>query len=113
MFTNGASQITQDDYVINYICSEIKTAKDKWSGANYMRWCNKDFDALYDQYAKELDLNKRYELLAKMNDMIVSDVVEIPLVSRTQPSDGISKALKGVIPTAWDSVLWNIADWSK
>lgn len=113
MYTNGASQITQDDYMVNYICSEIKTAKDKWSGANYMRWCNKDFDALYDQYTKELDLNKRYELLTKMNDMIVSDVVEIPLVNRTQPSDGISKTLKGVIPTAWDSVLWNIADWTK
>ena len=48
-----------------------------------------------------------------MNDILVSQVVVIPLVARTQPTDGISKQIKGDIPNPWDSVLWNIADWTK
>lgn len=113
MFTNGASTILQDDYVVNWISDEIKTKKDNWSGNNYERWSNKDYDALYNQFLKELDETKRNDLIVKMNDLLVSDVVVIPLVARTQPTDGRSKALKGVIPNAWDSVLWNIADWQK
>jgi peptide/nickel transport system substrate-binding protein len=113
MFTNGASQITQDDYALNWICSEIKTKAAGWSGNNYERWCSKDYDALYNQFVKELDEAKRNDLLIKMNDLLVQDVVVIPLVARTQPTDGRSKALKNIIPTAWDSVLWNIADWAK
>jgi peptide/nickel transport system substrate-binding protein len=113
MFTNGASQIDQSDYVEGWICDEIKTAKDKWSGSNYERYCSKDYDALYTQYTKELDPAKQNDLIVKMNDLLVQDVVVIPLVARTQPTDARAKTLKGVVPTAWDSVLWNVADWSK
>ena len=45
--------------------------------------------------------------------MLVSQVVVIPLVARTQPTDGINKAIQGDIPNPWDDVLWNIADWYK
>jgi hypothetical protein len=48
----------------------------------------------------------------KANDLMVSQVVVIPLVARSQPSpDGISKSIQGDIPNPWDSVLWNVADW--
>jgi hypothetical protein len=40
-------------------------------------------------------------------------VVVIPMVARTQPTDGKSKALQGNKANPWDSVLWNIADWTK
>ena len=113
MFTNGASSITQDDYVISWLTKEISQKSNNWSGNNYERVSNKDYDAAYEQFTKELDESKRNDLLIKMNDILVQDVVIIPLVARTQPTDGRAKSLKGVIPTAWDSVLWNIADWSK
>jgi hypothetical protein len=34
-------------------------------------------------------------------------------VSRTQVTSGVSKALKGVVPTGWDSEMYQIADWTK
>ncbi|MCA1554635.1 MAG: peptide ABC transporter substrate-binding protein, partial [Chloroflexi bacterium] len=85
----------------------------KWSGANNERFCSKDFDNLYTQLTKETDAAKRNALIIQMNDLLVNDVVIIPLVNRTQPTDGASKALKGITPNPWDSVLWNVADWSK
>jgi peptide/nickel transport system substrate-binding protein len=48
-----------------------------------------------------------------MNDLLVSDVAVIPLVARSQPTDGKSKQLRGVNPTPWDSALWNIAEWTR
>lgn len=113
MFTNGPDGPDNlVNYMSNWICSEVRTKPEKWGGANYERHCNKDFDALYQQAVKETDPAKRADLVIKMNDMLVNDVVIIPLVARTQPTDGISKSLKGVVGNPWDSVLWNIADWS-
>lgn len=113
MYTNGASSTGQEDYLVNYTCAEIKTRAAGWTGNNNNRWCSKDFDALYAQLKTETDQAKRDALIIKMNDMLVADIVEIPLVARTQPSDGYSKTLKGIIPNPWDSVLWQIADWTK
>jgi len=45
-----------------------------------------------------------------MNYPVVNNVVEIPLVHRKGVS-GASRALKDIKPTAWDSELWDIADW--
>src|SRR5205814_1454138 len=83
-FTNGASSITQDDYVISWLCKEISQKSNNWSGNNYERVCNKDYDAAYDSFTKELDDSKRNDLLIKMNDILVQDVVIIPLVALNQ-----------------------------
>ena len=50
--------------------------------------------------------------MIKLNDMLVSDVVIVPLVARILV-DGASKQLQGVKNSPWDSSLWNIADWTK
>src|SRR2546425_12109640 len=72
-----------------------------------------DYDAIYNQLRTETDEAKRRDLIIKANDLLVSQVVVIPMVARTQPTDGISKAIQGDVPNPWDSVLWNVADWVK
>jgi peptide/nickel transport system substrate-binding protein len=59
----------------------------------------------------ETDPAKRNALMIKANDLFISQVVTIPLVGRTQRTDGMSKHIQGDKPNPWDSVLWNIADW--
>jgi peptide/nickel transport system substrate-binding protein len=46
-----------------------------------------------------------------MNDLVVNQVVEIPLVLRNGVS-GVSKKLKNLNISPWVSNLWNIANWS-
>ncbi len=41
-----------------------------------------------------------------MNDLLVKDVVVIPLVA----TSGAAKALKGIVADTWDLETWNIAD---
>lgn len=49
------------------------------------RYSNPKMDDLYKQSAVELDEKKRTDLFIQMNDLAVSDVVEIALVYRTGP----------------------------
>jgi len=113
MFTNGASLPAQTNYVDLWTSDQIASRANQWPGNNYHRWSNSDYDAIYNQLKTETDPAKRRDLIIKANDLLVSQVVVIPLVARTQPTDGISKAIQGEIPNPWDSVLWNIADWYK
>jgi peptide/nickel transport system substrate-binding protein len=112
MFTNGPASPDMTAYVEGWTCAEIKTKDDKWSGANYERACNPAYDALYAQMTKETDPAKRNALAIQMQDILVNDVVVIPLVARKGVS-GYAKGLKGVNPSTWDSEMYNVADWSK
>jgi peptide/nickel transport system substrate-binding protein len=113
MFTNNPSSPDYTQYVALWTTDQIVSKANQWHGNNYGRWSNPEYDALYNQLKTETDAAKRRDLIIKANDMLVSNVVIIPLVARTQPTDGVSKAISGNIPNAWDSVLWNIADWVK
>ena len=113
MYTSGAATPDQTQYVGQWSTSQIAQKSNQWHGQNYHRWSNSDYDAIYNQLLTETDPAKRRDLIIKANDLLVSQVVVIPLVARTQPTDAISKAIQGDIPNPWDSVLWNIADWTK
>ena len=84
-----------------------------WSGPNYSRYQNPQFDALVESVGKETDPAKRAGLLIQANDILVLDVVAIALVSRPQVISGIGNSLKNVVPTGWDSELYSVADWRK
>src|SRR5438093_882879 len=71
------------------------------------------FDDIVDQLRKETDSAKRNQLAIQANDLLIKDVVVIPLINRTFATSGVSKSLKGVDPTPWDSEMYNIADWTK
>ena len=113
MYTNGAATPDQTQYVALWSSDQIASKANQWHGNNYHRWSNSDYDAIYNQLKTETDTAKRRDLIIKANDLLVSQVVVIPLVARTQPTDGISKQIQGDIPNPWDSVLWNVADWVK
>jgi peptide/nickel transport system substrate-binding protein len=113
MYTNGAQFPDMTQYMALWTSAQIASKANSWHGNNYHRWSNADYDTMYSQLQAETDPAKRTDLIIKMNDLLVSQVVVIPLVARTQPTDGVSKQIKGDIPNPWDSVLWNIADWTK
>ena len=99
-------------YMAGWVCDQAAQKENDWSLPNWSRYCNREFDALFNQAAAELDPDKRTELFVKMNELLVQDVAVIPLVNTTQPM-GISVDLKGYDATPWDVEVWKIADWYK
>jgi peptide/nickel transport system substrate-binding protein len=99
-------------YMAGWVCDQAAQKENDWSLPNWSRYCNPEFDALFDQAAAELDPDKRTELFVRMNELLIQDVAVIPLVNTTLPT-AISVDLKGYDATPWDVEVWKIADWYK
>jgi peptide/nickel transport system substrate-binding protein len=113
MFTTGNDFPDPTNFLDgNYTCANIAQKSNQWKLNNYHRYCNPEYDAVIAELKKTTDDAKRKELIVKANDMLVNDVVIIPLVARSTPSAMIN-GLKGPTGNQWDTELWNIAEWSK
>jgi len=92
---------------------DIAQKENNWSGRNIMRWINKDVNQLYEQAQVELDPKKNDQLWIRMNDLIVSQAISLPLIDRKSVS-ARAKALDiGANMSPFDSETRNIADWRR
>lgn len=112
MYTTGNTSPDPGNYMRTFTCTAIPQPENNWLGYNTARYCNPDYDALWQQSNVELDPDRRQALFVEMNDMLVEDGVIIPVVHRAEPS-GVSDRLQGFNPTPWDQNTWNIAEWRK
>jgi len=112
MYTNSGDP-DPTSYFSGWTTSQIAQKSNNWQFGNYHRYSNKAFDDIVDQLRKETDSAKRNQLAIQANDLLIKDVVVIPLINRTFATSGVAKSLKGVDPTPWDSEMYNIADWTK
>ncbi|KRS12174.1 peptide ABC transporter [Roseovarius atlanticus] len=97
-------------YMASWTCERIPTPDNQWQGTNMPRYCNEAFDELVSEMRETGGLEVRAELARAMNDMLIQDYVILPLVHRGRVSAHVN-SLGGVVLNAWDSELWNAADW--
>jgi peptide/nickel transport system substrate-binding protein len=93
-------------------CKDIPSPKNNWLGTNFSRYCNPAYDKLAEELGKTAEIAPRAVIIKKMNDMLIEDGAMIPLIYRGRIS-AIGKTLAGHRHNAWDSELWNIADWAR
>jgi peptide/nickel transport system substrate-binding protein len=114
MFTNGPSSPFPLDYMSafksNVPETDIAQQSNQWSGNNYNRWVNQEFNDLWISASAELDPVKQAELFIAMNDLVVGEVVRIGLVHRNGLS-GYSKRIRGHIHSSWELAVYDIANW--
>ena len=75
-----------------------------------MRWSNAEYDRLWKQADTELDPVKRAALFIRMNDLLIEDVVVIPVTWRKSVS-AVSRTLRGLALSPWDLSLSDLAYW--
>lgn len=112
MYTNNFDGTDPEKYMAGWMCDKIPSPANGWQGENIVRYCNPEYDALVKELGKTGKLEDRAVIAKKLNDMLSNDVAQIPLIHRGQPS-AVSATLEGVKMNAWDSELWNVADWSR
>jgi len=114
MFTNGPTSPYPLEYMQGFKSSEPETdiaqQSNSWSGNNYNRWVNEEFNELWEQARTEMDPDTQAELFIAMNDLVIGEVVRIGLVHRAIP-DGFSNRIKGHVASSWDVGLYDIANW--
>ncbi len=117
MFTSTFDNPVPKQYMVRFYSKDpardIGQKSNNWSGRNFTKFMNDEYNRLYDQALIEVDPEKNRELWKQMNDIVVNNYISIPLVDR-RFSDGKSKALNGPAPSPFDCVFaWNVADWTK
>ena len=111
MYANNFDGTDPEAYLTQYKCDKAPSPENQWQGENINRFCDPAYDAMVTELASTRDIAKRAELAKKLNDMVTKDsMVVVPLVHRGTLS-AHSNTLGGVKINAWDSELWNIADW--
>jgi peptide/nickel transport system substrate-binding protein len=109
MYTTTMSQPDPGIFMRQFMTSEVATRANKWQGRNITRWQNADYDKLHDDSDHELDPVKRAAMFIAMDDLVIKDVVVIPVVTR--PSVSAVGAGMHVPLSGWDSNFYAVQDW--
>lgn len=111
MFTS-VSGVHPEQFLSWRLCSAIPESGNRWTGGNIGRVCNKNYDALFAQLRKTPTGPKRQQLVKQLNDLVIQQGYEIPLINRGIVS-AVANGLQGFAPNPWDTQLWNVARWSR
>ncbi len=109
MYTTTMTQPDPELFMLQFASWEAASKENKWQGRNITRWRNDEYDKLFRAAESELDPVKRAALFIKMNDLVIQNVVVIPVVARPRVS-AVSNRLR-VEQSGWDSDFWNLQSW--
>jgi peptide/nickel transport system substrate-binding protein len=117
MFANGPDSPDPQAYLVVWTCavdgeSNIASRANEWLRPNIERWCSPEYDALFAEFQATVDPARRAELAIALNDMIVQNYVNLPLVSRATVS-AYANDIEGVVANGWENTLWNIQEWRR
>ena len=112
MFTTTMTQPDPQRFMDQFVSWEVASRENKWTGRNPTRWRNEEYDRTWKAAEAEMDPAKRAVHFVKMNDLLIQNVVVIPVVFRPRVA-AISKAMRDVAQSGWDSDFWALAYWSK
>jgi peptide/nickel transport system substrate-binding protein len=109
MYNNGPQQPDPEVFMRQFCSWEAASKANKWQGRNITRWQNQEYDDLHKAVQVELDPVKRAAMCIKMNDLVINDVVVIPVVARLGVAAVKDKLV--VELSGWDNNTWNLANW--
>jgi peptide/nickel transport system substrate-binding protein len=109
MYTTTMTQPDPELFMNQFTSWEVASKDNKWQGRNITRWKNEEYDKVYKAAEAELDPVKRAALFVKMNELVIQNVVVIPVVFRPRVA-AVSNRLH-VEQSGWDSDFWNLQNW--
>src|SRR6266446_2221676 len=109
MYTTTMTQPDPELFMNQFTTSEIASKENKWQGRNITRWRSEEYDKLFRSAESELDPVKRAALFIRMNELVIQNVVVIPVVFRPRVA-AITNTMR-VEQSGWDSDFWNLHNW--
>jgi peptide/nickel transport system substrate-binding protein len=99
-------------FMRSFLASEAASKTNKWQGRNVTRWRSEEYDRTFEAAEAEIDPVKRAALFIKMNDLVIQNVVVIPVLWRNGVSAS-SVRLQGMDFSGWDTTFWRLPYWYK
>jgi peptide/nickel transport system substrate-binding protein len=109
MYTTTMQQPDPVSFMRQFLSVEVASKANKFQGRNITRWQSADYDKLFEQADKELSPVKRAALFIAMNDMVIKNVVVIPVVTRPSVA-AVGKDLRAPL-SGWDTNTYALQDW--
>jgi peptide/nickel transport system substrate-binding protein len=98
----------------SWLCGQIPTAANKYSGANYQHYCNKTIDPIMVQEDQTVDPAKRHQLNDQVYAQINKDLASLPLYPFINITAWRSDKIAGPIG-AWNQASYgtyfNMDEW--
>jgi len=112
MYSNGPNAPDPQYFMNQFVSWEVASKANKWQGRNITRWRNDEYDRTWKAAESEMDPVKRAALFIKMNDLVIQNIVVVPVVWRPRVA-AISVRLRDAGQSGWDSDFWSLANWWK
>jgi peptide/nickel transport system substrate-binding protein len=109
MYTTTMTQPDPELFMRQFLTEEVASKDNKWQGRNITRWKSEEYDKLYKAAESELDPVKRAALFIRMNEMVIQNVVVIPVVFRPRVA-AVANTLRAE-QSGWDSDFWSLQNW--
>jgi peptide/nickel transport system substrate-binding protein len=94
-------------------CSwEVAQKANKWAGVNVTRFRSDEYDRLWRAAEGEMDSVKRAAMFIRMNDLVVQNVVVIPVIIR-HAVFATSNAIRGFDFSPFSGPLWRLVYWTR
>lgn len=119
MYTTGPSSPFPQDYMVGFYTgpdgSNLAQKENDWSGNNYSRYQNPEYDAAYEAATTTTDVELSAAKFVEMNDILTDDAAVIPLVARASSvGAGVNALLADNVALGpFDGDFWNIVNWIK
>ena len=112
MYTTTMTQPDPQRFMDQFTSWEVSSKDNKFALTNKTRWRNEEYDKAWKAAETEMDPIKRAALFVKMNDLVIQNVVVIPVVFRPRVA-AISSRLRDVVQSGWDGDFWALPYWSR
>jgi len=109
MYTTTMQQPDPGVFMRQFLSSEIASKANKYQGRNVARWQSPEYDTLFARSETEIDPVRRAAMFMTLNDMLIKDVVVIPVVTRPGVS-AVANSLHAPL-SGWDTNTYAIQDW--
>ncbi|HEX2282471.1 MAG TPA: peptide ABC transporter substrate-binding protein, partial [Thermomicrobiales bacterium] len=87
MYTDNPTTPFPVSYMLGWYAGpegeNVAQASNEWSGNNYSRYQNAEYDELLNQVRVETDIERAAEMFIRLNDILIEDVAVIPIVNRS------------------------------
>lgn len=112
IYSTGNESPDPGIYMGWWTCDKIASQANQWQEPNNARYCNPEYDQLWQTAMQELDPQKRANLFQQLDELLAMDVAVIPVVHRAI-ANAVSHTLTGLEPTPWDASTWDIKHWRR
>ena len=119
LYTDGATSA----YPVNYMKywyagpdnENVSQRGNGYAGTNKTRWVSAEYDAAFDELVALTDPEEVAAQFILLNDMVVDNVVEIPLVQVFADLYAVHNRIRkeNVVVSPFGDIYWNIANWNE